>query len=767
MKKFMSLATLICILAMSFGISVLAENVELVYSSIENGAVNVGIDEDLELEFSETVDVDKMDLANIIVNGSRDMVKDSSLNDGKVDGFTYDEVAETLVIDFKTFSYGTRYTVEFVDIPFVDSADTYSGKLVFTTGVPSTTPQVLETIDLSAGLNIYWHTEWANSNTFDEEEKANRVGGGANSLCGTTFKNYNAANAIMIKAKGVANSGYGGMSVQLLKPDISMSTSSNYDASILFNTTLGFQSGEYDTYIVPITHGDADPDEVRFWTAPANGAGQVLIKEVSLIKTKDVVFTNKKLLEVDATKQKVFSGWNIWNAGNSTYNESEQANQLEGSWAVLDSTIPSYKNADKILITLKRTDGKAGNVTVITTSTDCKQCDGIDNNTYSRTNNITVNEGPEYTTIEVPIEHKTGENDSAYLWITADHLVKRVEVIPKNYMPGDYYTGEFNVIKNYGKASEEVKTKAGLEEGSYTAVLNGVNNMSGEKRKITLVNALYDNKKLVDIKIAQTKTLENGESVSEPITAELKNVPDYKDGMELKAMVFDNDLKPVKDCISVKDDKRVKVLIVGNSITYHRPANLSGVLWDGAWGMAASSEANDYAHRLIASAESEGYNTEFMIGNTLGFEDGSVTEPRELPKYKEFAPDIIIVALGANVNTNYTSTFLTLYENFIKEVGAQKVITVSTMWGPEEFWSGIETMSETNDGWAFVDCRKKSTPTAAGGGTSADFGNWSAMNTLGDNGVGWHPGNTGMKLYAEQIWNEQLKDTIATVAAEK
>ena len=41
------------------------------------------------------------------------------------------------------------------------------------------------------------------------------------------------------------------------------------------------------------------------------------------------------------------------------------------------------------------------------------------------------------------------------------------------------------------------------------------------------------------------------------------------------------------------------------------------------------------------------------------------------------------------------------------------------------------------------------------------------MNYLGSNSVGWHPGNTGMKLYAEQIWNEQLNGAIAEVAATK
>lgn len=777
MKKFMSLATLLCVLAMSFGISVSAAAAELNWSSIENNAVNVGIDDNLVLEFSEVVDMDKMNLANIVVNGSRDMVKDSSLNDGKVDGFTYEEVDETLVIDFKTFEYGTRYTVEFVDIPFVNSTETYNGKLTFTTELPSTKATVLESVDTSKDKAFTFHIWWHGSNDsiYNADEKANVVMGGSGTVLNHTFtQNLQNATAFAVTARASDDTpGYGAISAYVCATENNDWPTAG--ANILMSGSINFSSKEYKTYYYFFPNKIPDGvTSIKFATEPGSTSKTAYIKNVSLVSIPNVSFSNEKLLEVDATKGRVFSGWNTANAGNSLYNESEEANQLEGSWGVMDSTIPNYKNAGFMRITLKQTNGEAGKVQVITTSTSCTECNAIGgDNVYSRTNDITVNAGPEYTTVEIPITHIAGEEDNARLWILAGYLVKSVEVIPLHYVQGDYFTGEFNVIKNYGAADEEVKTKAGLTAGNYTAVLNGINNMSGEEQKITLINALYDGGKLADIAVAQTKTLVKGESVSEPITAELKNVPDYREGLELKAIVLDKDLKPVKDAISIKDDKRVKVLIVGNSITYHRPAELgvdenkNPVLWDGAWGMAATREANDYAHRLIASAEAAGYNAEFMIGNALGFETLDVTTPNELPKYREFAPDIVVAALGANVE-NRTETFAPLYEQFIKDIGASKNILVSTLWCPTELWDKIESFSSAN-GWETVDCLTTSTPSGNGGGglEGISFNDWSAMNYLGNNSVGWHPGNTGMKLYAEQIWNEQLNGAIAEVAATK
>lgn len=766
MKKFMSLATLLCVLAMSFGINVSAAGeIELVWSSIKKNDTKVAINKSLELDFDgKKVDVENMSLANVIVNGSHAMVIDSVINDGKVDGFSWDSIAQTLMIDFKDFDYGTRYTVELIDIPFVGTSETYSDVIRFTTDVPSGASEVIESVDTSGGSKFTWGQFWYDqSHVYNATEAANVVKGGAETLLNYAFTELDGANAFAITARASDDTnGNGSINVYVTSGD-----NSQWDGgasnSVLMSGSVSFSTKEYKTYYYKFSEELGDDVTAIQFAANPGSSNQVYIKNVALVKMPETVFTNEKLIDLDCTNQLHFSGWNIDNAGNCYVNSGEQANSLEGSWARLDTVVGDYKNADKLIITMKRQDNEAGEAD-IRFSKYLYDCTGLAGDNVYFGNKVPINAGPDYTVAEMKIEHSETDGATAYVWIAAGLLVKHIEVIPKGYMDGDYYTGEFNVFKNYGTDSEEVKTKAGLEAGKYSAVLNGVHNMKDKADRITIVNALYDGGKLVDIAVAQTPELKKGEAVSEPISATLENVPDYKDGIELKAMVFDNAMKPVKDAISIKDDKRVKVLIFGNSITYHRPATLDGIHWDGAWGMAASKEENDYAHRLVASAENAGYNTEFMIGNALGFESLEITNPVELEGYKAFAPDIVIGALGANVKN--ASAFLPLYEQFIKDIGAEKNILVSTMWGPNEHWEGVEAFCEKN-GWAFVDCLKKSSTTNLGGTLEMDFYTWSAMGLMGDNGVGWHPGDVGMKYYADQIWNEQLNDTIKAVANSK
>ena len=53
---------------------------------------------------------------------------------------------------------------------------------------------------------------------------------------------------------------------------------------------------------------------------------------------------------------------------------------------------------------------------------------------------------------------------------------------------------------------------------------------------------------------------------------------------------------------SEKADK--KILIVGNSITYHAPKE--DIDWNNSWGMAASRAENDYVHILTGTGKYNG-----------------------------------------------------------------------------------------------------------------------------------------------------------------
>jgi alpha-galactosidase len=131
-----------------------------------------------------------------------------------------------------------------------------------------------------------------------------------------------------------------------------------------------------------------------------------------------------------------------------------------------------------------------------------------------------------------------------------------------------------------------------------------------------------------------------------------ENVTDFK----LKTFIWNADTqKPIQ--------KPLKLLFVGNSITYHG-AN-SGVGWTGNWGMAASERSKDYVHLLTAEARKLSPDLVMDYVNIaeierLGQTDGSFANTASLVSQKfgdktAFGADIIIFTIGANVN--YASGF--------------------------------------------------------------------------------------------------------------
>ncbi|MDB5348274.1 MAG: GDSL-like Lipase/Acylhydrolase [Schlesneria sp.] len=93
-----------------------------------------------------------------------------------------------------------------------------------------------------------------------------------------------------------------------------------------------------------------------------------------------------------------------------------------------------------------------------------------------------------------------------------------------------------------------------------------------------------------------------------------------------------------------------KVLFLGNSITLHGPAPSIG--WTGNWGMAASSEGNDYVHLVTADiTKAAGSKPETMVRNIADFERGhdKFDIAGEYKAELAFQADQIIVAIGENV----------------------------------------------------------------------------------------------------------------------
>src|SRR5947209_1881982 len=99
-----------------------------------------------------------------------------------------------------------------------------------------------------------------------------------------------------------------------------------------------------------------------------------------------------------------------------------------------------------------------------------------------------------------------------------------------------------------------------------------------------------------------------------------------------------------------QEEKKARLLFVGNSITLHGPSEKEG--WTGHWGMAATSAEKDYVHLVVeAVGKQRGSRPEFRVVNVAEFE-------RDFEKYEvaarlkdevAFGADTVMVAIGENV----------------------------------------------------------------------------------------------------------------------
>ncbi len=93
-----------------------------------------------------------------------------------------------------------------------------------------------------------------------------------------------------------------------------------------------------------------------------------------------------------------------------------------------------------------------------------------------------------------------------------------------------------------------------------------------------------------------------------------------------------------------------KVLFLGNSITKHGPK--ADIDWSGNWGMAASTEAKDYVHLVVAGLAAKGGTApETMVRNIADFEraHAGYDIAGKLREAVDFQADLIILAIGENV----------------------------------------------------------------------------------------------------------------------
>jgi hypothetical protein len=191
----------------------------------------------------------------------------------------------------------------------------------------------------------------------------------------------------------------------------------------------------------------------------------------------------------------------------------------------------------------------------------------------------------------------------------------------------------------------------------------------------------------------------------------------------------------------VKDIK--KVLFVGNSITQHAYCPDWG--WTGTWGMAASCEANDYVHQVMAKI--------FKINPTLDYKFQNIAEwEREFHTYdiskllvlREYNADLIIVRLGENVNyeeavkNGYMDSYLKLID-YLNFSGDAVVVCTSRFWKETFLDNEIKAAADARK-FIFVDLQE------------LDVDENKAIGLFKHEGVAAHPGDAGMAAIADAIW---------------
>ncbi|AGA77399.1 SGNH/GDSL hydrolase family protein [Echinicola vietnamensis] len=186
-----------------------------------------------------------------------------------------------------------------------------------------------------------------------------------------------------------------------------------------------------------------------------------------------------------------------------------------------------------------------------------------------------------------------------------------------------------------------------------------------------------------------------------------------------------------------------KVLVIGNSITYHPPAPDIG--WNNGWGMAASRPENDYFSILYNSLKSYNPDIEAIRENVYPFEvNFSTLDVEQYAALKAFDPELVIVRLGENVKTDQVKEHnfgeaLIHFVDYLKKDEASKVVVTTTFWVNPVMNAQLKWAAE-REGWTLIDITHLS-----------EHDQNMALGEYEDQGVARHPSDRGMAEIARLI----------------
>ena len=298
---------------------------------------------------------------------------------------------------------------------------------------------------------------------------------------------------------------------------------------------------------------------------------------------------------------------------------------------------------------------------------------------------------------------------------------------------------------------------------------------------VSVICALYGDDNLLLNCVCEDATFDNGEVGS--VFEKDVTLPKYTDGTTVKLYVWNNmtELDPIMDNITVKENRPIKILVLGNSISTHGTSASSGWFAPDSQGMAATSLDKDFVHVMLAKAQEVNPNVEVKIvsvwsleANFHNLESLIVSEYQEAVNYDA---DIIIAQFGENVKNNenegslggsfdndneFTAdTFANIVKAFMSEGKDVPVIAVTSMMNNKAVVLDAKSQACEDNGWAYVNlCNDKNfaesknaayylTPNQVKIGL--ENGTFKEDVAIAS-GVYVHPGNNGMRAMAYGIW---------------
>ena len=194
-----------------------------------------------------------------------------------------------------------------------------------------------------------------------------------------------------------------------------------------------------------------------------------------------------------------------------------------------------------------------------------------------------------------------------------------------------------------------------------------------------------------------------------------------------------------------------RVLIIGNSITWHAPKEDIG--WSGDWGMAASSRDTDFVHRLGSMLSEKYGEIDLCIAQLAawerGYEEGRPFLDRMYDTARDFAAELVVVRIGENMPRGSAPACKPYFDDMIKYFCTNpnaRVVLSDDFWHNDARDEMIREIAQEN-GYAF--CKLSDLE---------EDPKTMALEEFEHRGVSLHPSDYGMEQIARRLFETVEKN---------